>query len=103
MNVENARALRQLAENLDLFGFAPNVHTPEELGRYMIRESGHFDYDPELDEFYNYDDYGVTKMLSEDGVFTDHGYVAYHGAMTLDELMQDDPAETYRQEMGGMA
>lgn len=100
---ENARALRQLAENLDLFCFTPNVHTPEELGRYMIQESGHFDYDQELDEFYNYDDYGVTKMLSEDGVFTDRGYVTYHGAMTLDELMQDDPAETYRQEMGGLS
>ena len=26
----------QLAENLDQFDFAPNVHTPEELGEYMI-------------------------------------------------------------------
>ena len=31
-----AANIRQLAENLDQFDFAPNVHTPEELGRYMI-------------------------------------------------------------------
>ena len=31
-----AANIRQLAENLDQFDFAPNVHTPEELGKYMI-------------------------------------------------------------------
>lgn len=34
---------------------------------------------------------------------TDLGYVAYHGSLTLEELMQEDPAEQYRQEMGGLA
>lgn len=96
---ENAREMRQLAENLEQFDFAPNVHTSTELGQYMIRESGHFDYDPELDAFYNYADYGTSKLLSEDGVFTDRGYISYHGTMTLDELMADDPAEAFRQEM----
>ena len=37
-------------------------------------------------------------MLQEDGVFVDRGYVSYHGALTLEELMQDDPAENYQQE-----
>ena len=100
-----AENLRHLAENLDQFDFAPGVHTPEEYGRYMIQKSGHFEYDENLDEFYNYGDYGVQRMLQEDGVFTDRGYVAYRGALTLDELMRDDPAESYQQEakMEGMA
>ena len=46
-------------------------------------------------------------MLQEDGVFVDRGYVSYHGALTLDELMRDDPEESYQQEqnvrMEGMA
>ena len=37
-------------------------------------------------------------MLQEDGVFVDRGYVSYHGTLTLDELMRDDPAESYQQE-----
>ena len=37
-------------------------------------------------------------MLQEDGVFADRGYVSYHGTLTLEELMQDDPAEKYQQE-----
>ena len=102
-----AANIRQLAENLDQFDFAPNVHTPEELGRYMIQQSGHYEYDENLEDFYNYGDYGVKRILQEDGVFVDCGYVSYHGTLTLDELMRDDPAESYQQEqdvrMEGMA
>ena len=102
-----AANIRQLAENLDQFDFAPNVHTPEELGKYMIQQSGHYEYDENLEDFYNYGDYGASRMLQEDGVFVDRGYVSYHGTLTLDELMRDDPAESYQQEqdvrMEGMA
>ena len=102
-----AANIRQLAENLDQFDFAPNVHTPEELGKYMIQQSGHYEYDENLEDFYNYGDYGVKRMLQEDGVFVDRGYVSYHGTLTLDELMRDDPTESYQQEqdakMEGMA
>ena len=99
--------IRQLAENLDQFNFAPNVHTPEELGKYMIQQSGHYEYDENLEDFYNYGDYGVKRMLQEDGVFVDRGYVSYHGTLTLEELMRSDPEESYQQEqdvrMEGMA
>jgi len=93
-----AANIRQLTENLDQFDFAPNVHTPEELGKYMIQQSGHYEYDENLEDFYNYGDYGVKRILQDDGVFVDRGYVSYHGTLTLDELMQDDPAEKYQQE-----
>ena len=34
------------------------------------------------------------------GKVTNLGYVSYHGSLTLEELMMDDPAEQYRQEQG---
>ena len=102
-----AASIRQLAENLDQFDFAPDAHTPEELGKYMIQRSGHYAYDEKLEDFYNYSDYGVKKLLREDGTFVDRGYVSYHGTLALEELMRDDPAESYQQEqeanMEGMA
>lgn len=102
-----AETIRQLAKNLDQFDFAPDAHTPEELGKYMIQRSGQHEYDESLDEFYNYSDYGVSRMLQEDGIFVDRGYISYHGTLTLEELMRDDPAESYQQEqkaeMEGMA
>lgn len=93
-----AANIRQLAKNLDQFDLAPGVHTPEELGKYMIQRSGHYEYDENLEDFYNYGDYGVKQMLQEDGVFVDRGYVSYHGTLTLEELMRSDPEESYQQE-----
>ena len=93
-----AANIRQLAENLDQFDFAPCVHTPEELGKYMIQQSGHYEYDENLEDFYNYGDYGVKRMLQEDGTFVDRGYISYRGTLTLEELMRDDPAESQQQE-----
>ena len=102
-----AANIRQLAENLDQFDFAPNVHTPEELGKYMIQRSGHYEYDENLEDFYNYGDYGVKRILQDDGVFLNRGYVSYHGTLTLEKLMRSDPEESYQQEqetkMEGMA
>ena len=95
---ECAGEVRQLADNLDQFEFAPGAHTPEEYGKCMIRSSGHFEYDANLDEFYDFERYGQLRMAQEDGAFTDRGYVSYHGTMSLDELMRDDPAESFQQE-----
>ena len=76
---ENAAQIKKLAENLNLFGFAPDVHTPEEYGKYMIQQSGRFEYDENLDAFYDYEKYGTERMNTEDGMFTDRGYIAYKG------------------------
>lgn len=92
--------VRRLAENLDQFDFVPDVTTPEEYGRHMIRESGHFEYDPDLEGFYNFQDYGLQKAEKEQGRFNILGYIAYHGPLTLEELLREDPAEQYQQEQG---
>ena len=97
----SATELRHLAENMDQFDFVPNVKTAEEYGRYMIQESSRFAYDPELEDFYDYGKYGEERIAREEGHFVEQGYVSYHGIMSLDELMRDDPAEL-EQQMGGM-
>ena len=63
-------------------------------------------YDHNLDEFYDYEKYGLQRMEQESGMFTDRGYISYHGTMSLGELMMEDPAEQHQNEqtfqMGGM-
>ena len=98
---QNAEQIKNLVENLDLFDFAPGAHTPEEYGKYMIQQSGHFDYDENLDEFYDYEKYGLQRMGEEDGMFTDRGYIAYKGYTSLAEIM--DGSQSNHMEMGGMA
>ena len=97
---ETAAQIKRLAENLELFDFAPDAHTPEEYGKYMIQQSGHFDYDENLDAFYDYEKYGTERMNEEDGMFTDRGYVAYKGYYSMEEMMNG--SQSSRMEMGGM-
>lgn len=94
--------LGRLAQQLDLFDFVPGVRTPEEYGRYMIRDSEHFEYDENLADFYDYKKYGHQRVENESGQFVDCGYISYHGTLLLDELMMEDPTEQGGFQMGGL-
>ncbi|MGM9601571.1 MAG: antirestriction protein ArdA [Faecousia sp.] len=94
--------IKLLAENLDQFEFIPGVKNAEEYGRYMIQESGHFEYDPNLENFYDYARYAEQRMREQSGEFTLNGYVSYHGTMSIDELIMEDPA-SQSMKMGGMS
>ena len=94
----------ELAENLEFFDFVPGVRTPEEYGRYMIRESGHFDYDENLEGFYDYRRYGEQHIQQEGGQFNELGYVVYQGETPLEELMRGAPTEQWQgPQMGGLS
>ena len=92
---------KHLAENLDLFDFAPSASTPEEYGKYMIQQSGHFDYDENLDAFYDYEKYGTERMNAEDGMFTDRGYIAYKGYISMEEVMNG--SQSSHMVLGGLS
>ena len=92
---------KHLAENLDLFDFAPSASTPEEYGKYMIRQSGRFEYDENLDAFYDYEKYGTERMNEEDGMFTDRGYIAYKGYYSMEEVING--SQSSHMEMGGLS
>ena len=92
---------KHLAENLDLFDFAPSASTPEEYGKYMIQQTGRFEYDENLDAFYDYERYGTERMNAEDGMFTDRGYIAYKGYYSMEEVMNG--SQSSHIEMGGFS
>ena len=98
---KSAVQIKNLAENLDLFDLAPGAHTPQEYGKYMIQQSGRFEYDENLDAFYDYEKYGTERMNAEDGMFTDRGYIAYKGYYSMEELMNG--SQSSRMEMGGLS
>ena len=98
---KSATQIKNLAESLDLFDFAPNAHSPTEYGKYMIQQSGHFEYDENLDAFYDYEKYGTERMNAEDGMFTDRGYIAYKGYYSMEEVMNG--SQSSRMEMGGLS
>ena len=98
---KSAAQIKNLAESLDLFDLAPGAHTPQEYGKYMIRQSGRFEYDENLDAFYDYEKYGTERMNAEDGMFTDRGYIAYKGYISMEEVMNG--GQSNHMVMGGLS
>lgn len=97
---QRALQVKHLAENLELFDFISEVKTPEEYGRHMIQESGHFEYDENLEDFYDFVGYAKQRMSQEQGQFVENGYISYHGLPSLDELMAASPEQSFQ--MGGI-
>ena len=87
---EQAGQITNLAKELEQFDYVPKVRTPEEYGKYMIMDSGHYEYDENLAGYIDFAKYGKERMENEQGQFNNRGYVSYHGTLSLDELMQGD-------------
>ncbi len=99
----SAGQIRCLAENLDLFEFFRGVDSAEEYGRFLIQESGHYTYDENLEDYYDYGRCGEEQMLSEAGGYVNSGYVVYHGAQDLAVLMQQkQETQTQGIQMAGL-
>lgn len=95
---KGAIQIRRLADNLDLFNFVAGVKDVTQLGGYMISQSGRFEYDSNLDEYYDFEKYGREMQERESGRFTADGYISYQGAMPLEELMMEAPTEAQQRE-----
>lgn len=90
-----------LAQNFWEFTVVPGIHTPEEYGRYMIEDSGRFDFDPNLAEYVDVRRYGEDRVRQENGAFTDYGYIAYCGTTVLvEEMLARNAAPEQGQQMG---
>ena len=88
---ECAAEIRELAVNLEQFKLVTDIGSAEEYGEYLIKESGFYTFDENLARYYDYDKCVCEQMASEQGAFTELGYIAYHGKQPLEELMMGDP------------
>lgn len=90
-----------LADNFYEFIVVPGIKTPTEYGRYMIMDSGHLEFDENLEEYIDFKGYGEHRIQNENGSFTDYGYIAYQGCtFAVEELLRKNDSQSM--EMGGM-
>ncbi|MEG1630934.1 MAG: antirestriction protein ArdA [Hydrogenoanaerobacterium sp.] len=61
------------------FEMFDGIYNAKDYGRYMIIDSGHFEYDENLEEYIDFEKYGSQRLQHENGAFTDQGYILYHG------------------------
>lgn len=81
----------QLCRNLDQFDFIPQIHSVQEYGKYMVQESGDYYYDAGLDGYIDYERLGQNLLFQETGQFNEWGYISYHGELSFEELLSDNP------------
>lgn len=68
-----------LAKHVHDFTMVEGISTAEEYGRYMIKEAGHFELDPNLEDYVDFESYGKQRIQEEQGILGDRGYVAFLG------------------------
>ena len=97
-NANTVSELVGIAKYLDIFEFIPKVKDATEYGQYMIKDSGQFEYDENLWEYYDFKKYGLNRIEREKGEFNEFGYVCCTG--NLDEILSRDITNNIT--MGGM-
>ncbi len=86
-SVEGFPSCAVIAENLETFEYIPGIKYNEDLGKYLIKESGEYQYDAELDDFYNYESFGAYTCEHQVGEFGEYGYVGIKDDVTLAEIL----------------
>lgn len=108
---ESLSQMRLLVDGLNNFELISGVADDESYGKYMIRESGKYNYDDSLDCYYNYEAFGEFLSAHEFGQFTKYGYLkCEEGSAFLDFFTQESPKPQDHQqrknemtmEMGGI-
>jgi hypothetical protein len=90
-----------LADNFYEFTVVPGLKTPTEYGRYMIIDSGHYDFDENLEEYIDFKGYGEHRIQIENGRFTNYGYIAYRGCTpAVEELLHQNDLQSMK--IGGL-
>ncbi len=98
---KTAGEMIELANNLDSFFFVAGISDAEQYGRHMIIESGHFEYDSEMESYIEFEKYGQNRLKNEKGCFTSYGYICRTSSMEeVCELYEQQEENT--QVMGGM-
>lgn len=93
----SVKDLINLAGNLDCFELYAGIEDEEDLGRYYIEEMCTLEIPEHLENYIDYEAYGLDMSQDEDGRFTDGGYVVRTGD-SFTELYsgRDDLPEEYR-------
>lgn len=95
-----------LAENIHDFKVIDGISTVEDYGRYVVKESGHFELLPDLESYVDFESYGKHRIQKEHGILGNHGYVAYLGAKPeIEEIMARHVPENQLEQgsqMGGL-
>lgn len=101
IDTSDAKAIVALAENLDAFGYVKNIRDNESLGRWWIDSHDELQLSIELENYFDYDQYGEEIHREYSGTFlADGGYVFMEYGHSLKYIL--DPNNDKSITMGGI-
>lgn len=71
--------LLELAESMHEFELFDGIKNAEGYGKYLVCESGNFEYDQSLEKYIDFKGYGEDKLACVNSAFTKMGCIIYHG------------------------
>ena len=74
----------------------------DEVGRYFINHSDDYDLSEELEDFFNFDQFGEYIADEHSGQFVSGGFIYYAGYTGLDEILDQLDTADNSMRMGGM-
>ncbi len=95
---ESPLTIAKLAQYADEFEYIPNVDDNEGVGKYIIEHDEDYHLQPELEDFFNYDEFGEYISNAYNGGFTENGFVYIPMGYSLDQILEQAP----KQQMGGI-
>lgn len=87
MNIDTVGMLADIAQHNSDFVFGPGCDDEYDYGHYLIEDSGRYDYDENLADYYDYAGLGADTARMEHGLFICGDYVGIAEDSELNELL----------------
>lgn len=100
-DVSDVKSIVALAKNLNIFVYAENIEDNENLGRWWIENHDELQLSMELEDYFDYDQYGEKIHWEYSGEFlADGGYVFMKDRYSLEDILDTEEDESMT--MGGI-
>ena len=101
--VTSASDVNVLIDSVDDFEFITDTHEDDydNVGRYFINSSDDYELSEELEDFFDFYEFGKYMSDEKSGEFVSDGFICYTGYSSIDEIMDQLDTADSSMRMGG--
>lgn len=96
----DAAAIAAIADRIDDFIFIPGATDESDVSHYFIDRNSEYTLHPDLEDFFDHQQFGEHLVAEYDGRFVDGGFVCMNDSCTLEEILL--PVDEESITLGGM-
>ena len=102
--VSSSKNLITLIDYLDDFELISDIDCGDysKVGRYYLEHSDEYEISPDLEDFFNYDEFGEHIADEYSGEFTSYGFIYYNGTTDISEMLSKLEEDNCSMTRGGI-